>query len=87
MRMLYDLLIKNVRIVRPTGNVVHPGDIAIRAGKLIIHGLGSAWRSEPPQWRCGLVNAREPHPVAPDHGRADHLLSECRDRAGVQAED
>src|SRR5436190_16319064 len=35
MRTLYDLLIKNVRIVRPTGNVVHPGDIAIRAGKFV----------------------------------------------------
>ena len=31
--MAYDLLIKNVRIVRPTGNVVHQGDIAVRAGK------------------------------------------------------
>jgi allantoinase len=30
---LYDLLIKNVRVVRPHGNVVHTGDIAIRDGK------------------------------------------------------
>ncbi|MDE2606699.1 MAG: dihydroorotase family protein [Burkholderiales bacterium] len=30
---LYDLLIKNVRVVRPHGNVVHEGDIAIRDGK------------------------------------------------------
>ena len=29
----YDLLIKNVRVVRPHGNVVHEGDIAIRDGK------------------------------------------------------
>ena len=31
--MTHDLLIKNVRIVRPQGNVVHEGDIAIRNGK------------------------------------------------------
>ena len=30
---LYDLLIKNVRVVRPHGNTVHEGDIAIRDGK------------------------------------------------------
>ncbi len=30
---LYDLLIKNVRVVRPHGNVVHDGDIAIRDGR------------------------------------------------------
>ena len=30
---LYDLLIKNVRVVRPQGNAVHAGDIAIRDGK------------------------------------------------------
>lgn len=30
---LYDLLIKNVRVVRPHGNVVHEGDIAIQDGK------------------------------------------------------
>jgi allantoinase len=29
----YDLLIKNVRVVRPHGNVVHEGDIAIRDGR------------------------------------------------------
>ena len=29
----YDLLIKNVRVVRPHGNVVHDADIAIRDGK------------------------------------------------------
>jgi allantoinase len=31
---IYDLLIKNVRVVRPRGNVVHEGDIAIAAGKV-----------------------------------------------------
>jgi allantoinase len=31
---LYDLLIKNVRVVRPHGNVVHTSDIAIRDGKI-----------------------------------------------------
>jgi allantoinase len=30
---MYDLLIKNVRIVRPQGSAVHSGDIAIRNGK------------------------------------------------------
>src|SRR5205823_5614159 len=30
---LYDLLIKNVRVVRPHGNAVHEGDIAIKDGK------------------------------------------------------
>jgi allantoinase len=30
---LYDLLIKNVRVVRPHGNVVHEGDIAMKDGK------------------------------------------------------
>jgi allantoinase len=30
---LYDLLIKNVRVVRPHGNVVHQADIAIRDGR------------------------------------------------------
>ncbi|MEO7392033.1 MAG: dihydroorotase family protein [Ramlibacter sp.] len=30
---LYDLLIKNVRVVRPHGNTVHEGDIAIKDGK------------------------------------------------------
>ena len=29
---VYDLLIKNVRVVRPHGNVVHEGDIAIKDG-------------------------------------------------------
>ena len=29
----YDLLIKNVRVVRPKGNAVHEADIAIRNGK------------------------------------------------------
>ncbi len=29
----YDLLIRNVRVVRPHGNVVHEGDIAIKDGK------------------------------------------------------
>jgi len=29
----YDLIVKNVRIVRPQGNAVHAGDIGIRAGK------------------------------------------------------
>ena len=31
--MTYDLLIKNVRVVRPQGNDVHEQDIAIRNGK------------------------------------------------------
>jgi allantoinase len=31
----YDLLIKNVRVVRPHGNAVHEGDIAIAAGKFV----------------------------------------------------
>src|SRR3954467_3005310 len=30
---MYDLLIRNVRVVRPHGNVVHESDIAIRDGK------------------------------------------------------
>ncbi len=30
----YDLLIKNVRVVRPQGNAVHEADIAIAAGKI-----------------------------------------------------
>ena len=30
---IYDLLIKNVRVVRPHGNVVHEADIAIADGK------------------------------------------------------
>jgi allantoinase len=30
----YDLLIKNVRVVRPHGNVVHEADIAIQRGKI-----------------------------------------------------
>jgi allantoinase len=30
---IYDLLIRNVRVVRPHGNVVHASDIAIRDGK------------------------------------------------------
>ncbi len=29
----YDLLIRNVRVVRPHGNVVHEADIAIRDGR------------------------------------------------------
>ncbi len=29
----FDLLIKNVRVVRPHGNAVHEADIAIRGGK------------------------------------------------------
>ena len=29
----YDLLIRNVRVVRPHGNVVHEADIAIKDGK------------------------------------------------------
>jgi allantoinase len=32
---LYDLLIKNVRVVRPHGNVVHESDIAICGGKFV----------------------------------------------------
>ena len=32
----FDLLIKNVRVVRPHGNVVHPSDIAIRDGKFAL---------------------------------------------------
>jgi allantoinase len=31
----YDLLIKNVRVVRPHGNTVHAGDIAIAGGKFV----------------------------------------------------
>ena len=30
----FDLLIKNVRVVRPHGNVVHDADIAVRAGRV-----------------------------------------------------
>ena len=30
----FDLLIKNVRVVRPHGNVVHEADIAIKDGKV-----------------------------------------------------
>ncbi len=32
----FDLLIKNVRVVRPHGNVVHSGDIAIKDGKFAL---------------------------------------------------
>ena len=32
---IYDLLIKNVRVVRPHGNVVHESDIAIAGGKFV----------------------------------------------------
>jgi len=32
---LYDLLIKNVRVVRPHGNVVHEGDIAITGERVV----------------------------------------------------
>ncbi len=32
----FDLLIKNVRVVRPHGNVVHAADIAIREGKVAL---------------------------------------------------
>ena len=32
---IYDLLIKNVRVVRPHGNVVHESDIAITSGKFV----------------------------------------------------
>ncbi|MFY8103034.1 MAG: hydantoinase, partial [Ramlibacter sp.] len=32
---LYDLLIKNVRVVRPHGNVVHEGDIAIANERVV----------------------------------------------------
>ena len=32
---LYDVLIKNVRVVRPHGNVVHESDIAIADGKFV----------------------------------------------------
>jgi allantoinase len=31
---IYDLLIKNVRVVRPRGNLVHEGDIAIAGGRV-----------------------------------------------------
>ena len=34
--MNYDLLIKNVRVVRPHGNVAHESDIAIRDGKFAL---------------------------------------------------
>lgn len=34
-RPLYDLLIKNVRVVRPHGNVVHEGDIAIADERVV----------------------------------------------------
>ena len=30
----FDLIIKNVRVVRPHGNVVHEADIAIKDGKV-----------------------------------------------------
>ena len=30
----FDLLIKNVRVVRPHGNVVHDGDIAVTDGRV-----------------------------------------------------
>ena len=32
----FDLLIKNVRVVRPHGNVVHDADIAIKDGKFAL---------------------------------------------------
>ena len=32
---IYDLIIKNVRVVRPHGNAVHEADIAITAGKIV----------------------------------------------------
>ncbi len=32
----FDLLIKNVRLVRPHGNVVHESDIAVNAGKFAL---------------------------------------------------
>ena len=31
----YDLLIKNVRVVRPGANLVEQGDIAIKTGRLV----------------------------------------------------
>ena len=34
MKAAYDLLIKNVRVVRPHGNTVHEADIAISGGKI-----------------------------------------------------
>ena len=34
MKTVYDLLIKNVRVVRPNGNTVHEADIAISGGKI-----------------------------------------------------
>src|SRR5947209_20338522 len=33
MKKIYDLVIKNVRIVRPRGDAVHEADIAIRDGR------------------------------------------------------
>ena len=33
MNKLYDLLIKNVRVVRPQGNAVHAADIAVKGGR------------------------------------------------------
>ena len=31
----YDLMLKNVRVVRPSGNAVHESDIAIQAGRIV----------------------------------------------------
>jgi allantoinase len=38
----FDLLIKNVRVVRPHGNVVHEGDIAVADGKVALVAPGLA---------------------------------------------
>ncbi|MES1162733.1 MAG: hydantoinase, partial [Rhizobacter sp.] len=38
----FDLLIKNARVVRPHGNVVHEGDIAVAGGKVALVAPGIA---------------------------------------------
>ena len=45
---LYDMVIKDVRVVRPHGNVVHEGDVAIRDGKFarIAPGIDAAQAKE-----------------------------------------
>jgi 3-isopropylmalate/(R)-2-methylmalate dehydratase small subunit len=63
---LYDLLIKNVRVVRPHGNVVHEGDIAIRDGKFakVAPGIDGA---------PGEAGARRRRPARlPRRGRRAH---------------
>ena len=81
----FDLLIKNVRVVRPHGNVVHDSDIAIRDGRfaLVAPGIDVARAKKVHDGRsrlafpgvvAGSITTATPATIAPSNPRTSYRV-------------